>query len=1113
MRRTLKLSMIIALIIGSYGTMAQNSFGNESLDEYLERRSKSLERAQSLGYPMQIGSGEDALYLQYLDDSDNPVYYTTYNDGAAKTTGAVHLQQKGHTGLELTGEGIVVGVWDGGQVQSDHVEFVGRTSHKDNSTSISNHATHVTGTILATGVNVSAKGMAPLATSHNYDFNADLGEVVEEAEKGLILSNHSYGATLGWTFSNGGWVWNGDPEISDVEDYRFGLYTSGSRAWDNVIHSNPYYLSVHSAGNHRGDVGSGTGAPGDGPFDIISPDKCAKNILTVGAVSSINDGDFSPANIQMSSFSSWGPTDDGRIKPDLVGMGVNLFSANSGSSTSYGTSSGTSMSAPNVTGSLALIQELYHRYNGEFMLASSLKALAIHTAREAGSQDGPDYQYGWGLLDVAAAANVLKYLDNESQFFVQDELSNEEIKNYFFNATEGQKVKATIVWTDVPGNPLSGVLDPTDLALINDLDIKVTSPSTTEHLPWIIQPDSKIVSKGDNFRDNVEVIEFVAGETGAYELVLSHKNTLDNEDSQVFSMFISVGDPKDLGSTLWLTEDNNAQVWKNQAGESVASGEISQFDQLIIADADNNYILDGNLTAHSLTISEDATGMVDLNGFEIALTGSLISKNNDFKFINGSIRLSGDFISYVDLEPNSIDEIDLTIDKNNFTNISESIHCKALNILSGDLYLKDLQVNVDEFIIGSLFTDSLKISTVTFNDVSTITLPEEVKLSADNVIISSNVASTINAPNLEISDMMVESNGSVTVSSIKTIKSITISGDIILDQDLSVKNFTLNRGSNLILNESITLTIEDLLSDQEDDGNANAISSEGSGALIVSQNANKFCFENMTVTDVSVEGNTKFVLDANSTASNSSDGWILDECGNVLAADFVAESACSGGITRFVDISDGSPVSWEWTIVDLEETVVLINQNPEYEFVENGTYEVILKVVADDGEESMFTKMVEVISADIGKPEIIVEDNSLRSSTFANFYQWFFNGEPIDGETSFVLTGITNEGEYYIELYSTKCTIRSDVFFYEVTGLNDIDNFFVYPTVSSDIINIKGIENYRSVEILSLDGKKVLEIDDNVTSIDISGLNDGRYLLLIKSVDDYTFQTDFIKRD
>jgi subtilisin family serine protease len=127
----------------------------------------------------------------------------------------------------------------------------------------------------------------------------------------------------------------------------------------------------------------------------------------VGAVNPLPYGPANSKDISVASFSSWGPTDDGRIKPDIVGDGVDVLSTGNANPASYITLSGTSMSAPNITGSLYLLQEYYSQKNGgAFMRAATLKGLACHTAFDAGNA-GPDYIYGWGLLDMNKAAGAI----------------------------------------------------------------------------------------------------------------------------------------------------------------------------------------------------------------------------------------------------------------------------------------------------------------------------------------------------------------------------------------------------------------------------------------------------------------------------------------------------------------------------------------------------------------------------------------------------------------------------------------------------------------------------------------------------------------------------------
>ena len=133
------------------------------------------------------------------------------------------------------------------------------------------------------------------------------------------------------------------------------------------------YLMTKSAGNSRSQTGPSPGtfyllrntrdsssvarAKNDG-YDIISTTGNAKNILTVGAAELSTQVPMYGKDVLLSDFSCWGPTDDGRIKPDVVGIGTDVLSTSNTGNSSYTTLSGTSMASPQVAGSLFLLQQL-----------------------------------------------------------------------------------------------------------------------------------------------------------------------------------------------------------------------------------------------------------------------------------------------------------------------------------------------------------------------------------------------------------------------------------------------------------------------------------------------------------------------------------------------------------------------------------------------------------------------------------------------------------------------------------------------------------------------------------------------------------------------------------
>ena len=404
----------VVFLLLPYDSHAQTSTNTEALKKiselekaaYLIRKAEAIRYANTNGLPIFIETPAGRYSeIQYLDEYGKPQYFITDNANSAKTISTNQVYSGGNAGLSLTGAGITPREWDAGAIKLTHQEFGGRVVQGDGATTLNYHSTHVAGTIMASGVVANAKGMSPEAQLRAFDWNNDAGEMASEGANGALMSNHSYGLTRGWYLSGSTWVWYGNPSISILEDYRFGFYDSQAQSWDNIARNAPYYLICKSAGNDRNEGPTGGAYPKDGPYDCIGHAGNAKNILTVGAVNDIISGYTDPSSVVMSSFSCWGPADDGRIKPDIVANGIGLYSTDKDNNTDYTTLSGTSMSTPSVTGSLALLQQHWNSLNpGTYLLAATLKALVIHTADEAGTSTGPDYQFGSGLMNTRSAA-------------------------------------------------------------------------------------------------------------------------------------------------------------------------------------------------------------------------------------------------------------------------------------------------------------------------------------------------------------------------------------------------------------------------------------------------------------------------------------------------------------------------------------------------------------------------------------------------------------------------------------------------------------------------------------------------------------------------------------
>ena len=190
---------------------------------------------------------------------------------------------------------------------------------------------------------------------------------------------------------------------------------------------------------------------------------------------------------QMAAFSSRGPTDDGRIKPDVVAPGTNILSVKSSQATDCGWGDGpdgyycmmggTSMSNPLTAGAAVLVQDWYEDIKGHANPSAALvKATLINTAvdiagygdaEEEAGQPIPNNHEGWGRVNLANVAADGREFDDS------DSLSTGETATYYFDAEGGAPFKATLVWSDYLGSTSASI------ALVNDLDLVVTGPDGT----------------------------------------------------------------------------------------------------------------------------------------------------------------------------------------------------------------------------------------------------------------------------------------------------------------------------------------------------------------------------------------------------------------------------------------------------------------------------------------------------------------------------------------------------------------------------------------------------------------------------------------------------------
>ncbi len=360
----------------------------------------------------------------------------------------------------LSGAGVRVGIWDGGPVDAAHAEFGGGRVTLVEPGAADAHATHVAGTIGASGLHAPAHGMAASALLYSWDFYGDIAteQAAGRSAYALAASNNSWGY------------------VTDSSYY--GRYTVYAQELDALVHDTGL-LVVKAAGN------SGSA------YDTIDTASAAKHVIVVGALSDTGS---------VASFSSRGPCDDGRVKPDVTANGVGLTSSVPGGG--YASYSGTSMSTPTTTGCLALIVARHRALYGSDPSPALARALLCHTARDAGAA-GPDYLYGFGIVDARAAVDLL---DDEagpgSGRVFGGSLGHLGVEDHALAVAAGTSVlKATLVWVDPPGSTSSM------LALVNDLDLELVAPDGSLRHPYRLDglnPSLPAVATGPNAVDVVE---------------------------------------------------------------------------------------------------------------------------------------------------------------------------------------------------------------------------------------------------------------------------------------------------------------------------------------------------------------------------------------------------------------------------------------------------------------------------------------------------------------------------------------------------------------------------------------------------------------------------------
>jgi hypothetical protein len=478
-----------------------------------------------------------------------------HNDVARGLLGVDAMAGNPAAGLGLTGQGQIVAVADTG-LDDQHPDFAGRIlgvsplGRAGDASDPNGHGTHVAGSVLGDG-NASGGGLKGVAPQAKLFFQSlldargglgglplDLGDLFEEAyQQGARVHNNSWGSATA------------------------SLYTLNSSEVDEFVAARRDMLIVVSAGNEGTASNPAHSQRGFVDWLSIGSPASAKNAIVVGASRSTrtaggyasrtygelwpDDYPDAPASSDavsgnpdaLAAFSSRGPCDDRRVKPDVVAPGTDIASTKSSraplnhfwgaypGNPKYAFMGGTSMAAPLVAGCAALVREYYAGHGVADASAALVKATLINGTRWLSGADAiadhpacPNYHQGFGCIDLRstlpnATAPALRLEARDPwRAPAQQFIRTGQRFRYAFSVAGNLPLRICLAWTDLPARGTQ-----------NSLTFMLQGPGNQRWVANTGLKDALTVPDPDN---NVHVVRLDTPPAGQYLLQVFARNLL-----------------------------------------------------------------------------------------------------------------------------------------------------------------------------------------------------------------------------------------------------------------------------------------------------------------------------------------------------------------------------------------------------------------------------------------------------------------------------------------------------------------------------------------------------------------------------------------------------------
>lgn len=438
------------------------------------------------GYPF-------IAYVQPAPPADEPLNTNSRNGSRSNFLNA----SVADGGRGLNGEGITIGVGDNSDVQQ-HIDFSGRLINRAATTHVL-HGTHVTGTAAGAGIiSEQARGYAPKATIVSQVFSGILLHAEAYVnDYGMVVTNNSYGNVVGCEYN--------------------GLYDLYASVMDQQAFALPNLQHVFATGNSGGDEcapypkGFGT---------VLGGYQSAKNVLCVGNTTSSGD---------LANPSSKGPVRDGRLKPEITAMGTVIRST--APTNSYANGNGTSMSAPAVSGGLALLYQRYRQlHNGANPKSGLMKALICNGAADKGNA-GPDFSNGFGWMNLERSLLMLEKAQYKTGSVSQGSIQKINIPV----PPNAAALKVMLYWHDPAASLISSQ------ALVHNLDLEVAAPSAAIQFPQVLSTSLNALTQasvnGVDHLNNIEQVTINQPVAGEYTIQVKGTTVGQHPEQEYFVVY------------------------------------------------------------------------------------------------------------------------------------------------------------------------------------------------------------------------------------------------------------------------------------------------------------------------------------------------------------------------------------------------------------------------------------------------------------------------------------------------------------------------------------------------------------------------------------------------